>query len=104
MDSMNPEMTIAEGPEGLMNVLDGFRRQAQQDESFRSEAHYILYRLNAQQSLIKIDFSEEPYQFWYYDLLGRPATNTVKNTIAEFLWEKCGIKQRHGQAAGRESS
>lgn len=102
MDSITPDMTVAEGPHGLMDVLVNFRGQAQQDELFRSEPHYILYRLNAQQSLIKIDFSEEPYQFWYYDLLGRPATNTVKNTIADFLWEKCGIKQHYGQAAGRE--
>lgn len=102
MDGMTPDMMTAEGPQGLMEVLDHCRRQAQQDESFRLEPHYILYRLNAQQSLIKIDFSEEPYQFWYYDLLGRPATNTVKNTIADFLWEKCGVKQHYGQAAGRK--
>lgn len=89
MDSMNPEMTIAEGPDGLMNVLDGFRHQAA-----HAEPHYILYRLNSQESLIKIDFSKEPYQFWYYDLLGRPATNAVKNTIANFLSEKCGIDVR----------
>lgn len=100
MESVQPEMTVANGPEGLMEVLEDFRRRAELDPVFRHEPHYIMYHLNAQQSLIKIDFSADPFQFWYYDLMGRPATNSVKQTVAEFLWEKCGVKQRYEQSAG----
>lgn len=100
MENVKPEMTIANGPEGLMGVLEDFRHRAESDAIFRSEPHYILYRLNTQESLIKIDFSIEPFQFWYYDLMGRPATNSIKTTVAEFLWEKCGVKQRYEQSAG----
>jgi hypothetical protein len=32
--------------------------------------------------------------FWYCDLLGRPITKAVKHTIADFLWEKCGEKEK----------
>lgn len=90
-----PEYTIAEGPEGLKKVLEDFLKSAQEDVAFANEAHYILYQLGNQKSLIRADFSKKPFQFWYYDLLGRPATKAVKETIVEFLWEKCGEKERY---------
>ena len=90
-----PEHTVADGPQGLMEVLVSFLQQAEQDAAFRTQDHYIMYRLMDQKSLIKVNMSERPYQFWYYDLLGRPATNAVKETVAEFLWEKCGEKERY---------
>lgn len=107
MDSKDfeiPEYTEADGPEGLKAVLASFLQQAEQDAEFRSKQHYIMYRLNAQKSLIKVDLSERPYQFWYYDLLGRPATKAVKETVAEFLWEQCGEKERYIQESGRDES
>lgn len=96
-----PDHTVADGPQGLMEVLDSFLHQARQDAAFRAQDHYIMYRLKDQKSLIKVNMSEHPYQFWYYDLLGRPATNAVKDTVAEFLWEKCGERERYITAAGR---
>jgi hypothetical protein len=99
-----PKFTIAEGPQGLMEVLSHFQQQAEQDADFRATQHYIMYCLKDQKSLIKVDVSERPFQFWYCDLLGRPATNVVKDTIAEFLWEKCGEKDRYFKESGRESS
>ena len=81
---------IAEGPGGLQSVLNQLLQKSQQDAVFAASDHYVLYQLNEQQSLIKIDMSQRPFQFWYYDLLGRPATEAVKNVIADFLWEKCG--------------
>jgi hypothetical protein len=104
MDSLQPEFTLADGPQGLMDVLETFRLQAEQDAVFRAKEHYIMYQLKAQQSLIKVDMSEQPFQFWYYDLLGRPMTNVVKDTVAEFLWEKCGIKDQYGQTSGSDQS
>jgi len=102
MESKVPEFTIAEGPQGLMDVLDSFLQQAQQDKVFRARYHYIMYHLKDQKSLIKVDMSEHPYQFWYYDLLGRPATNAVKDTIAEFLWDRCGENARKSNTSGSE--
>jgi hypothetical protein len=81
---------IAEGPAGLGSVLDQLLQKSQADAGFAASDHYILYQLKDQQSLIKVDLSQRPFQFWYYDLLGRPATDAVKSVIADFLWEKCG--------------
>jgi hypothetical protein len=81
---------IAEGPIELSAVLNNLLEKAQQDSSFAMADHYVLYQLGSQQSLIKVDLSQRPFQFWYYDLLGRPATAAVKKTIAQFLWDKCG--------------
>lgn len=97
-----PEHTVADGPDGLMAVLESFLHQAEQDAEFRAKQHYIMYRLKDQKSLIKVDLSERPYQFWYYDLLGRPATKAVKDIVAAFLWDKCGEKERYIQESGRE--
>ncbi len=102
MESTTPEYTIAEGPQGLRDVLESFRLQAEASTDFRSREHFIMYRLNAQQSLIKVDMSESPFKFWYCDLLGRPATQTVKNTIADFLWDSCGEKERYAEQTGSE--
>lgn len=80
----------AEGAEGLRKELDQLWDKSQNDPVFAAMPHYILYRLNQQKALIKVDMSERPVQFWYHDLLGRPATRIVKKTIAQFLMEKCG--------------
>lgn len=88
---------LAEGPDGLSAVLSTLLEQAQNDEVSTKAGHYILYQLGNQKSLIKVDFSHTPFQFWYCDLLGRPATRIVKETIAKFLWDKCGEKERFYQ-------
>lgn len=99
-----PEYTTADGPQGLMEVLETFRLQASQDAEFRAREHYILYCLNSQKSFIKVDMSEQPFQFWYSDVMGRPATNAVKETIAEFLLERCGEQDSQQQDSGRDQS
>lgn len=85
---------IADGPDGLANALETLQEVIQSKPALVSRDFYILYRLGNQKSFIKVDFSQQPIQFWYYDLLGRPITMLVKNTIATFLWEKCGEKER----------
>jgi hypothetical protein len=90
-----PEYTAAEGPEGLDQVLDLFLQKSKSDPQFAAQEHYILYQLSEQKSLIKIDMSQQPFLFWYYDLNGRPATEAVKKVIANFLWEKGGEKERY---------
>jgi hypothetical protein len=85
---------IAEGPEGLTKILTDFLEKTKNDPAFVSSDHDVLYQLGSQKSLIKIDFRHKPYQFWYNDILGRPATSAVKEAIASFLWEKCGAKER----------
>jgi hypothetical protein len=88
----------AHGPEGLAKVLDNLLEQSQKEREFAFTEHYILYQLGSQKSLIKVDMSQPPFQFWYYDLLGRPATRIVKEVIARFLWEKCGEREQFFEA------
>jgi len=97
MDTANipADYILAEGPEGLSQVLDGLLIKYEQGA--KDVPYYVLYKLGGQQSLIKVDISKKPFQFWYCDLLGRPATRTVKETIARFLWEKCGEKERYAE-------
>lgn len=104
MDSTTPEYIVAEGPEGLRAVLESLLQQTEQDAAFRSQQHHIMYRLKDQKSIIKVDMSQRPYQFWYNDVLGRPATAAVKETIAAFLWERCGEKERYLQELGSNQS
>lgn len=86
---------IAEGPEGLEKVLEELLEKSKSDPIFATQDHFILYQLGNQKSLIKIDMSQQPFRFWHYDLMGRPATFAVKDTIARFLWEKCGEKEKY---------
>ena len=85
---------VAEGPDGLEKILDELLEKTNQDPSFAKQTHQVLYRLGNQKSVIKIDTSERPFKFLHYDLMGRPATLPIKETIARFLWEKCGEKER----------
>ena len=90
---------IAEGPSGLEKLLNELYEETRLDSIFAAKEHYILYRFGQQKSLIKLDFSTPPFQFWYYDLWGRPATNIVKETIAHFLLEKGGGQGRSEAAS-----
>lgn len=92
------EYDLASGPEGLMHLLDNYLKHANTDEAFAKQPHYILYQWGSQESVIKVDTSEKPYHFWYCDLQGRPMTLAVKAVIADFLWEKCGEKERSANA------
>lgn len=94
-NELPPDYEVAEGPDGLMSVLEGLQAKASQDPAFISQDHFILYQLGSQKSIINVDMTQTPYHFTYNDLLGRPATNAVKETIARFLWEKCGEKERY---------
>lgn len=84
---------IANGLDGLAALLDQLLLQAKQNPNTITPDHYILYQLGNQKSLIKVDMTTSPFHFMYDDLLGRPATNGVKETIGRFLWEKCGEKE-----------
>ena len=92
--SSYPFYVIAEGPQGLFSMLSDFLEQANKDRQFAKTPHYILYQIGNQKALIKVDMSSMPLQIWHYDLMGRPATKTIKETIAKFLWEKTGEKER----------
>jgi len=94
----------AEGPEGLKTVLCDLLEKIGKNHGMEAE-QYILYQVGSQKSLIKVDMSQQPFQFWYYDLLGRPATKAVKDIIADFVWEKGGEKERYLQElAAKEKS
>lgn len=95
-DNELPEDVIpAEGPDSLYAILDALLLQVKANPKSLKKEFYILYKLGGQRSLIKVDMTRQPFQFWYYDLLGRPATEIVKNTIAKFLWEKCGERESY---------
>lgn len=87
---MITEYVIANGPQGLIDVLENHFERSQKDELFANQPHFILYQLGSQKSFIKVDMSKKPFQFWYYDLLGRPMTTAVKEAIALFLTEGVG--------------
>jgi len=93
-EKLTYEYDTAEGPAGLKSVLESFYERTQTDPVFASRAHFILYQHGNQESVIKVDMTEEPCLFWYYDLLGRAITNPVRDVIAEFLWERCGESKR----------
>lgn len=94
-DELSQEYIPANGPEGLRDVLHALLARVTADPGFAAAQHYILYKIGSQQSLIRVDTTRQPFYFWYYDLLGRPVTRNVKSIIAEFLWEKCGEKERY---------
>lgn len=92
---------LAEGPEGLWNELMKLLERSEVDPSFVAKDHYIMYVLGGQRSLIKVEMTKKPFEFWYCDAQGRPPTKAVRETIAEFLWEKGGEKERLGSEAAR---
>lgn len=95
----------ATGPEGLRRVLGDLLEKVKNDPIFAAKQHFIMYQLGSQKSLIKVDMSKPPFQFWYNDILGRPITKVVEETIADFLWEKCGEKEHFLQElSSKESS
>jgi hypothetical protein len=93
-ENLSLQYTPADGPKGLEKVLADLLEKTQKHQALAATEHYILYQLGNQKSLIKVDMSQPPFKFWYYDLLGRPATRIVKETIAQFLWEKGGDRER----------
>lgn len=88
---------VASGPEELEQVLGNLLVQSKTDEDIKANAQYILYELGSQKSMIKMDMRDWPVAFWHYDLLGRPATSTIKDVISRFAWEKCGEKEWYYQ-------
>jgi hypothetical protein len=100
-DDVALDYIIANGPEGLWDVLIDLLAKFQSQSSDEPAQYYIKYLLGQQKSLIKVDFHANPIHFWYYDLLGRPPTNGVRTVIAKFLWEKCGVKERFAITEGR---
>jgi hypothetical protein len=83
----------AQGPQGLSRVLEDLLAQSKHDPAFAAKEHFISYSIGEQKSYIKVDMSKDPVLFWYFDSWGRPPTRIVKETIAKFLWEKCGEKE-----------
>lgn len=94
-DDLAFQYEVADGPKGLRDVLEDYLAKSEKDRRFADVGHYILYKLGDQRSLIRVDTSEIPFHFRYCDLLGRPATKAVKETIARFIWERCGEKERY---------
>ncbi len=92
--------TLVKGPQDLEKTLNELLSQAKLDPVIKNRAHYILYELGDQKSLIKMDLNKWPVAFWHYDLLGRPATSAVKDVLARFAWDKCGEKEWYFKTRG----
>lgn len=88
------EYDIAEGPDGLKALLDSYFERAQNDSAFKAEPHFIVFHHGNQESVIKVDMTESPCLFWYYDMLGRAITPSVREVMARFLWDRCGESKR----------
>lgn len=99
---LNIDYIPVNGPAGLWEVLNGLLEKTRSEQVTGPAVHYLRYELGSQISFIKVDLNADPVQFWYYDLLGRPPTKAVKETIAKFLWEKCGEQGRFEQAIREE--
>lgn len=95
LQALPAEYTLVEGLEALTNTLVSWLDASRVDPNFAKQPHYILYQVGKQKSWIKVDTSSIPFHFHYQDTLGRPATHAIKETIARFLWEKCGEKERY---------
>lgn len=93
---------VANGPEGLEKVLGDLLAKTKDDTGFSKKDHYILYQLGSQKALIRVSTKEIPFKFWHFDLMGRPATVAIKETIARFIWEKCGERERALQGIGNQ--
>jgi hypothetical protein len=91
---------LAHGPEGLEAVLNELLEKSKLDPTMKERAHFILYELGNQKSLIKMDLNEWPVVFWHYDLLGRAATSVVKDILARFAWDKCGEREWYYKEKG----
>ncbi len=90
---ISTDYIIAEGPQGLTRVLEDLLAKSKQDTSFAKQAHYVLYQLGGQKTMLKIDMSQQPFLIWHHDLMGRPMTTVVKDTLTQFLKEKCGATE-----------
>ena len=82
---------MIEGPENLKQALFNVFKQSKTDVQFASHPHYIYFKQGNQESLIKINPS---FDIFHYNLLGRSATEVVKNIILEFIKD-------HGNQQGR---
>lgn len=102
-DALAIQYISVDGPEGLQRTLNELFEATHSKTPNQSE-YYIMYHLGNQKSLIKLDLGQEPFLFWYYDLLGRPATKVVKDILAEFAWEKGGEKKRYMREFAIEES
>lgn len=91
---MPKEYITVDGPDGLTRVLNELLEKSKKDPIFREAEHYVLYELGQQRSMIKIDTTNMPFRFWHYDLMGRPATSALRDTVAKFLWENCGQEEQ----------
>jgi len=91
---------VVNGPEKLEKVLNELLEHSKLDLTIRERAHYILFEMGNQKSLIKMDLNIWPIVFWYYDLLGRPATSLVKDVLARFIWDKGGEKEWYFKEKG----
>lgn len=83
------------GPTELWDTLLRLLEKTRQENLHGPAEYYLRYSLGQQLSYIKVDLNADPIQFWYYDSLGRPMTNAVKETIAKFLWEKGGVSEHY---------
>ena len=93
MDIPN-DYIIADGPEGLIKVLNELLEKSKNDSTFAQQKHYVLYQLGNQKSMLRVDTDKGPFTFWHYDLMGRPATQAIKETIANFLREHWGEEEQ----------
>lgn len=72
---------IAQELQGLKSLLAQYMR------SMTKEQQFILYKIGEQESLMRVDFSKQPYQVYYNDKLGRPAPFALKIAVTEIMSE-----------------
>ncbi len=93
METPGEDYIIAEGPEGLKNILEELLEKSKQDPVFARQEHFVLYTIGNLKSLMKVGTDQAPFKFWCYDLMGRPITLAMKEVLTQFLWEHWGEKE-----------
>ncbi len=76
---------VANGPEGLKEVLDKLKR-INADNSTKSAQYDIIFLHNSLTALLKVDMGRPQIKFWYHDFgFGRAAPTSVKDVIVGFI-------------------
>lgn len=83
-----PQMRLAVGPDGLRKTLWDLFDEIQANPDLQAQKQFISYRIGELVAILQFDFNHDPIQVRYNDLDGRPAPKSVKEIIADFVWEK----------------
>ncbi len=82
-------ITAANGPQGLVNVLNKLIEQKNTGLLPRGVEQYIQYSNGGSEAFIKVDLNAKPYHFWCYDNKhGRSMPESIIDILKNFARAK----------------